>query len=81
MSTDNLATALQDISKSQSGLLISSHPKIDDKMSSSLVELPKTNAPTGLIISSMVAGLCNNSSVIKDEETGMWKPLGDPTEV
>ncbi|CAO3660084.1 unnamed protein product [Rhizopus microsporus] len=29
----------------------------------------------------MIAGLCNNSSIRKDEETGELKTIGDPTEV
>ncbi|OAD67454.1 hypothetical protein PHYBLDRAFT_86228, partial [Phycomyces blakesleeanus NRRL 1555(-)] len=29
----------------------------------------------------MVAGLCNNSSIVLDEETGEYTPIGDPTEI
>lgn len=29
----------------------------------------------------MVAGLCNNASVVMDEETKEWLPVGDPTEI
>ncbi|KAJ3391668.1 P-type ATPase [Lobulomyces angularis] len=38
------------------------------------------DAPSTLTISTMIASLCNNSSVIFDEAEG-WKPVGDPTEV
>ncbi|KAI9028210.1 hypothetical protein CLU79DRAFT_787889 [Phycomyces nitens] len=29
----------------------------------------------------MVAGLCNNSSIVLDEDTGEYTPIGDPTEI
>lgn len=48
-----------------------------------LDEAPKTieRAPFPLILSSMIAALCNNASVVLDQETKDWKPIGDPTEV
>ena len=39
------------------------------------------SAPSHLLASCMVAGLCNNSNVVFDEETKAWTPMGDPTEV
>ncbi|ORZ08400.1 hypothetical protein BCR42DRAFT_462924 [Absidia repens] len=37
--------------------------------------------PPHLRYALMVAGLCNNSSVMMDEETKEWLPVGDPTEI
>lgn len=50
------------------------------------IELKKTvdSAPPSLVISCMIAGLCNNAGVTKDEKASgdaAWKPIGDPTEV
>ncbi|KAJ3058781.1 hypothetical protein HK102_010319, partial [Quaeritorhiza haematococci] len=52
----------------------------DRKQSAQDVQKGVEKAPWGLIAGSLVAGCCNNASVIKGEE-GDWKPIGDPTEV
>ncbi|KAL2916648.1 hypothetical protein HK105_203760 [Polyrhizophydium stewartii] len=37
--------------------------------------------PSHLAASMAVAGLCSNASVVLDDETGKWKPIGDATEI
>ncbi|RKO84201.1 hypothetical protein BDK51DRAFT_46697, partial [Blyttiomyces helicus] len=46
-------------------------------------QLPKDpdRVPPHLLAASMVAALCSNAVIAKDEETGGWKPSGDPTEI
>ncbi len=47
-------------------------------------EIPRnaSNPPVHMNVALMISSLCNNSSVIKDDEKdGEWKGIGDPTEV
>lgn len=54
----------------------------DDMARQRTVKVSKefVEAPNSLVAAAMIAGLCNNSSVIQDDEKG-WTPVGDPTEV
>lgn len=45
-----------------------------------ITDVQVKDAPASLIISSMIASLCNNSNVVQQED-GSFKPIGDPTEV
>lgn len=53
-------------------------PKVDN--ASTPVAKDIAAAPAQMAASMLVCCLCNNASVSKDE-TGNWKPTGDPTEV
>ncbi|KAJ1555214.1 P-type ATPase [Nowakowskiella sp. JEL0078] len=63
------------------------HPKVhsgnlDVESKRNAIEVDKNveKAPRHLVLGMMIATLCNNASITKDEE-GNLKPIGDPTEV
>ena len=56
---------------------------INLKTNSKFVPLEKNPESTiaNLFAAMMCATLCNNSSVVKEDESSTWKSIGDPTEV